>query len=219
MAPLLDKGDLNGFFIAIEGIDGAGKTTQANLLEKRLEDSGYDAVVFHEPTIGEWGRKVALLSQHGRTVTPEEEFGFFYEDRKEDVEHNILPALREGKIVIMDRYYYSNMAYQGAKGIDPLLIERKNLQVAPKPNITFILDITAQTAKKRITYVRNDKLNHFEQSLTTVRNIFLKLVKSHPEIKVIDGEQGLDDVREQIFSAVQKMIPQNEGRILRSPSV
>lgn len=209
----------SGFLIAIEGIDGAGKTTQASLLQGRLESSGYEAIVFHEPTMGEWGRKVALLSKLGRTVTPEEECRFFYEDRKEDVERNILPALREGKIVIMDRYYYSSMAYQGAEGIDPLRIERENLQIAPKPNITFILNISAQTAKKRITHGRNDKLNHFEQRFTPVRNIFLKLAKSHPEIEVIEGEKSEDEVHEQIFSAVQKMIPQNEGRILRSSSI
>lgn len=210
---------LSGFLVAIEGIDGAGKTTQVRLLQRRLEHSGYGVIVLHEPTKGEWGQKVTLLSKLGRTMTPEEECRFFYEDRKEDVERNILPALRDGKIVIMDRYYYSNMAYQGAEGIDPLKIERENLLIAPKPNVTFVLDIAALTAKKRITHGRKSKPNHFEQRLNPVRSIFLKLVKSHPEMKRVDGEQPEEDVHEQIFSMVQKMIPQNEGRILQSSSV
>jgi dTMP kinase len=203
-----------GLLIAFEGIDGAGKTTQASLLEKRLKEMGSDVAMLHEPTMGQWGRKVALLSENGRTVTPEEESMFFYEDRKEDVQNNILPALDKDKIVIMDRYYYSNMAYQGAKGLDPIEIEKQNLAVAPKPAIVFVLDISAQTAKKRITYGRRSKLNHFEQTLNPVRNIFVKLAKTRPEMKIINGEQSLEDVHEQIFSMVRKMIPQNENSIL-----
>lgn len=209
--------DLDGsphLLIAIEGIDGAGKTTQASLLSERLKELGYDVAVFHEPTMGTWGRKVALLSEHGRTATPEEESNFFLEDRKEDVEKNILPALKRGKIVIMDRYYYSNMAYQGAKGLDVAEIERKNLQIAPKPRLVFILDTSVETAKERITYGRQSKLNHFEQRLEPVRNIFLNLAKSHPEVRVVDGEKKQADVHEEIFNSVSKLIPQNEESIL-----
>ena len=205
-----------GFLIAFEGIDGAGKTTQAHLLGKKLIEEGFDAVVLKEPTMGEWGRKIALMSKNGRTLSAEEEFKYFYEDRRQDVEENIEPALKKGKIVVMDRYYYSNMAYQGAKGLDPEYIEKMNLQIAPKPNLVLILDIDATTAKERIVNVRKDQPNHFEQRLSPVRDIFRKIAKPRREIKIINGNRSVEDIHSLVFSLVLPMVDQlNEQKIVR----
>jgi dTMP kinase len=97
----------HGVLIAIEGIDGAGKTTQSKLLVKKLVKEGYPAVCFHEPTEGKWGLKIKDLAKNGRHKTsPEEEMNFFYQDRIEDVKKNIRPALKDKKTIIMDRYYF-----------------------------------------------------------------------------------------------------------------
>ena len=104
-----------GVLIAIDGIDGSGKTTQTIILFERLRKNGYPVVHLHEPTEGVWGQKIKDLAANGRhRVTAETEFDFFFQDRLEDVEKNILPTLKKKKIVIMDRYYFSNVAYQGA---------------------------------------------------------------------------------------------------------
>lgn len=198
-----------GFLIALEGIDGAGKTTQAQSLKLHLEQKGFEVVVLKEPTMGSWGRKIARMGQTGRNLTAKEESQYFLEDRKEDVKKNILPSLEKGKVVIMDRYFYSNMAYQGAKGLSPTVIERDN-SFAPKPSLVLLLNISPATAKERIFRHRNGETNHFEERLGPVQRLFLKIASSHPEITVIDGGQPADQVRTQIQSAVDALIVEYE---------
>ncbi|MHB8568504.1 MAG: dTMP kinase [Nitrososphaerales archaeon] len=213
---MLQSGQRRGFLIALEGIDGAGKTTQANLLGKKLNEDGFDAIVLKEPTVGEWGRKISMMSKFGRTLSAEDEFKYFYEDRKEDVEKNIDPALRSGKIVIMDRYYYSNMAYQGAKGLDPTFIENKNLEIAPEPDLVIILDIDATTAKDRIVNGRKDQPNHFEHRLSPVRKIFLDIAHERQNVEVLDGNQPAEKIHSWIFQLVSGKVGQaNERQIIR----
>ena len=81
-----------GLFTAFEGIDGAGKTTQAFRLKKRLEEHGLGAVYVKEPTDGFWGRKIREIAQNGRQgIAAEEELSYFILDREEDVKNNIVP--------------------------------------------------------------------------------------------------------------------------------
>ena len=90
---------------------------------------------------------------HGPTagsLTPEEELALFLKDRRENVARNIRPALRAGRIVVLDRYYFSTIAYQGAKGLDPERIRRLNERFAPKPDLVFILDLGAGDGLARI---------------------------------------------------------------------
>jgi dTMP kinase len=205
-----------GVLIAIEGIDGAGKTTQSKLLLGKLVKEGYSAVCFHEPTEGKWGLKIKDLAINGRHKTsPEEEMSFFYQDRVEDVEKNIYPALKDRKAVIMDRYYFSNVAYQSARGLNPDTIEERNERIAPKPNLLIILDLTPQAALKRIKEKRNGRPNHFERMkhLEKIREIFLKRFKERTYAKIIDG----DDVRSEstiateIWNIVKPIIKEAEA--------
>jgi dTMP kinase len=199
-----------GLLIAFEGIDGAGKTTQAQKLKDYLVRKGQDVVVFKEPTTSStWGRKIASMGKTGRHLTAEEESKHFLEDRRYDVDKNIRPALQQGKIVIMDRYYYSSMAYQGAKGMKTSIIEKAN-SFAPKPDLVLLLNILPSTAKERIYRHRNGETNHFEERLGPVGRLFLKIAKSHPEIKIIDGEESSDTVERQIESLVDSLIVQYE---------
>src|SRR5437867_1133610 len=93
-----------GFLIAIEGIDGAGKTTQTQLLAGLLQDRGYEVVTTKEPTKGKWGTMLREKAKTGR-LSPEEELNAFLNDRKEHIETIIRPNLEAGKVVIADRYY------------------------------------------------------------------------------------------------------------------
>nr|MDP6657848.1 dTMP kinase [Nitrospinaceae bacterium] len=106
-----------GWLIVFEGIDGTGKSTQCQKMETRMREYGVPVIRLREPTDGVWGQKIRKILSDGRgAVTPKEELTWFIEDRREDVEKNILPALRENKVVLLDRYYYSTAAYQGALG-------------------------------------------------------------------------------------------------------
>ena len=185
-----------GILITIEGIDGVGKTTQAGMLADHLVDEGYDVVQLREPTDGYWGNKIKNLSKHGRTVSPEEECQWFLNDRMEDVERNIQPASDQGKIVIMDRYYYSTMAYQGALGLDVETIREKNEKFAPRPELLIIIDAPPKTGRDRITQKRKEKLNYFEtlEYQKKVRKIFLSM-KGQDNVRIVDGSLVLDEVQ------------------------
>jgi dTMP kinase len=83
-------------------------------------------------------------------LSPEDELLYFLNDRRQHVEETIAPALAAGKVVILDRYYFSTMAYQGARGFDPVEIRRMNEEFAPVPDLLLILDLDVDTAHHRI---------------------------------------------------------------------
>ena len=95
----------------IEGIDGAGKTTQCERLTAELAAEGWDVERLVEPSRGPYGRRIRELARSGREdLDPAEELELFLRDREENVRENIQPALDRGAIVLMDRYYYSTIA-------------------------------------------------------------------------------------------------------------
>jgi dTMP kinase len=162
-----------GVLIVLEGIDGAGKSTQARFLLRMLRREGLNAVYFREPSRGKWGREIKRKAKEAASLTPEEELDLFLKDRQENVEKNLNPALRRKKVVILDRYYFSTIAYQGAKGIDKARIRRLNEAFAPKPDLVFILDIEAKGGLARIEgRKKKDKLFERAAYLTKVRRIF-----------------------------------------------
>jgi dTMP kinase len=198
-----------GILIALEGIDGAGKTTQAKNLLDILTKEGYDAVCFKEPTAGQWGLKIREIALNGRNhITVEDELNYFIFDRKEDVKENIQPALDSNKIVIMDRYYYSNIAYQGALGIDPEEIRKKNEseEKFPIPNVVIILNVAPNIGTSRIRKLRKEQLNKFEEEkyLVKVRNIFNEMKEEN--IQIIDGARTIEDVEEHILNIAHNII-------------
>lgn len=193
--------------IAIEGIDGAGKTTIARFLRDELEKRGYPVVLLKEPTDGEYGRKI---KEAEKRYEPEEELKLFLLDRKEDVDKNILPALRNGKIVIMDRYYISSMAYQGARGLDMDEIRRMNEEVAPKPDLVIILDVSPQEGLKRVGRRGNRTIFEEESYLARVRENFLKIARmwneTNRKVRVINAEQELEEVRRDVLDVVLRVL-------------
>lgn len=191
-----------GFLIVLEGIDGTGKSSQAAHLKKWFEDCGHKVVASREPTDGPWGKKLRESAMLGR-MTAEEELDYFLKDRKQHVDELIEPSLAAGKIVILDRYYFSTMAYQGARGFDPLEIRRRNEEFAPQPDLLVILDLPVEDAHQRIG-VRGDATNEFEkrEALQTCREIFLSL-RNEPFAVVIDSHASCDEVAQKITEAVR----------------
>ena len=195
--------------IAVEGIDGSGKTTIVRFLKEELKKRGYNVITFKEPTDSEWGKKIRQAFKD-RNLRPEEELELFLKDREWNVRHNILPALKADKIVIMDRYYYSTIAYQGALGIDPNYIRQLNEKIAPKPDLVIILDVKPETALERIR-MRGDKPNRFEDLvyLRKVREIFLSMKNN---VVVVNAEKNLEDVKKDVLNVVLEYLADHSTR-------
>ncbi|MCC8496113.1 dTMP kinase [Xanthomonas hortorum pv. gardneri] len=188
-----------GLLIAIEGIDGAGKTTLACSLATTLEAAGAHVVLSKEPTNGPWGTKLRQSAATGR-LSADEEAELLIRDRHEHVDTLIAPALARGEIVILDRYFPSMVAYQGAAGL-PLdaLLERNAF--APRPDVLLLLDLPPPTGLARIR-ARGDAPNHFEtqDNLERCRAIFntLQLPGKH----VVDASADADSVLRQAHAIV-----------------
>ncbi|MBE0664769.1 MAG: dTMP kinase [Candidatus Aminicenantes bacterium] len=186
-----------GRLIVFEGIDGSGKTTLSQMFHTNLLENGVPSVWLREPTDSALGNKIRLLAQDKESISIHEELKYFLEDRRWDVENNILPALRSGKTVVLDRYYYSNACYQGARGLDVEGILRANREFAPEPDIVFIIDVEVDRALARISSNRPGVAKLFEKKdfLEKVRANYLKLaganlvrIDGNPELEIVSGE-------------------------------
>jgi dTMP kinase len=196
-----------GLFIVIEGIDGTGKSTQCRRLGEWFSAQGREVVLSREPTDGPWGTKLRESAATGR-LSPDDELRYFLNDRRQHVDEVIKPSLAAGKVVILDRYYFSSMAYQGSRGdFEPVEIRRLNEEFAPQPDLLLILDLDVDAAHRRIG-LRGDSANEFEQheSLTRCREIFLSL-KDESFARIVDSNGTLDDVTGRIREAVSSTHP------------
>jgi len=183
-----------GLLVAFEGIDGAGKTTQAVSAVEELRKRGYDAIYLREPTSeGPDGRQLRMLMAQGRdTLSPQKEFELFLADRFYDVQHNIRPALDDGKIVCIDRYYPSSMAYQGALGLDPEMIRHENEKIAPIPDLILYFRVTPEVSAQRILASRSGGQNLFEHQsyLEKVAQLFDAM--EFPQMVRLDATLPID---------------------------
>lgn len=193
----------NGLFIAIEGIDGAGKTTQVEMLQRFFAAVGDDAVRSKEPTDGPWGQKIRQSAANGR-MTWQQETEAFVADRAQHLEQLILPALASGRTVILDRYMYSTIAYQGSHGGDVAELTKVVFDNAPEPDIVFLLDVPAELGMMRVEHGRGDTPNAFEkiEGLRHARQIFNSLAETHKEIVTIDGTRKEKAVHNDIVAAL-----------------
>lgn len=195
-----------GVLIAIEGIDGAGKTTQAHRLQSRLIGDGYRVSVFKEPTGGKWGQMIRSLALKGRG-TAQDEMDLFLKDRIEDVQQNIMPAMARNEVVIMDRYYLSSIAYQGVLGLPAQQIQKANEEVAPKPDVFILLDVSPRIGIRRIEFGRQESPNHFEKEayLKKVRAKFQEMA-DESFIQVVEASEPLESVAAHVYNIATDII-------------
>lgn len=196
-----------GLLVAFEGVDGCGKTTQANMARQRLESLGYEALYLREPTSGPFGQKLRELMVAGRdSVTPMQEFELFLKDREQDVRENIRPALDRGAVVCIDRYYISSMAYQGALGLDPEFIRIENEKIAPPPDLILHFRISVEESVDRIKRSRAGGQNLFELQSYQERVAEVFEAMTFSQIVRIDASQGIDCVHADTMDALQKIL-------------
>lgn len=191
-----------GLLVVVEGIDGAGKTTLANHIRASLEANGAPVTASKEPTRGQWGMKLRASADTGRLST-QEEVEYLLRDRMEHVDTLIRPALERGEVVILDRYYPSMIAYQGAAGVAVDQLMRDN-GFAPAPDALILLDIDPAEGIQRI-FARGDTPNAFEtfDTLNACRRIFLDM--DVPKL-VIDANKSPDEVFDEAMLYVLRAV-------------
>ena len=203
----------NGKFIVFEGIDGAGKSTQVNLLTEKLVSLGYDVVLTAEPTTLPSG-KALRQALSGKDKKSECEMAtMFVLDRiahNIDKESGIVPLCDQGKIVISDRYYYSTLAYQG-HSTDYEWVKKMNLSCPDikHPDLCIYLDLLPEQSLARIK-ARNEEVEIYEnvEKLTKVRNTFLSVIEDlkndGEKIFVVNADRSIEDISDEIFDIVHK---------------
>ncbi len=200
--------------ITFEGIEGSGKTTQIELLYNHLKQKGYDVIKTREPggtAFGEALRKIFL--HESLNVLPLSELLIFMAMRAQHVEELILPALKNGKVVLCDRFVDASYAYQGyGRGIDLGIIETLNRLVTKgvRPNLTILLDCTAKKGLKRKAAF-NNVMDRFEKEdiafHRTIKDAYLKLSREEPKrFLVIDGGESIEDIEALIRKNVENLL-------------
>ncbi len=174
-----------GLLIAIEGIDGAGKTSAGGLIAQYCGERGLTSLFSKEPTSLQWGKELRRTAATGR-LTLAEELRLFTLDRQMHVQQVIRPAMAAGSVVLVDRYYWSTAAYQGARGADPTTIIAEQETFAPRPDLILLLDLPAATGLQRVR-ARGDEPNAFEKeaALDHARAIFLTLARAAPQHSIV----------------------------------
>jgi len=201
-----------GYLITFEGIDGCGKTTQAELLHSHLAGLGIHVCLFREPGGTEFGEKIRslLLDASNTDMEPLAELFLYLAARVQITRLLIMPALENGDTVIMDRYFDSTTAYQGfARNIGCEITKKLNVIATSGliPNLTIIVDCSPETAIARRTG-RPDRLESEGLAfMSRVRDGFLSIASSEPErCVIVDGEQPAAALKSQILSVVSERL-------------
>jgi len=199
-----------GCFIAFEGGEGAGKSTQALALGQWLTAQGYDVVQTHEPGDTLVGRKVReiVLNPATGAMSHRTEALLYAADKAEHVDTVVLPALDRGAVVITDRYVDSTLAYQGAgRGLDEQLEQVARWATADlRPHLTVLLDVDPAEGMGR--FEGRDRIEaegvEFHEK---VRQMFLTLAQADHYL-VVDARAPIDEIAQQIRQAVEPLLGQ-----------
>ncbi|MDV6234470.1 dTMP kinase [Leptospira ellisii] len=176
-------------FIVFEGIDGSGKSTLCKSVTEALCERGIPAVSFTEPTHWETGQYLRKFLRGEIELERKDQIEAFLADREESLRRNVLPSLRSGRNVLLDRYFYSTAAYQSEVDFSPEEIVRKNLERNfPLPDVLFFLDLKPALALERLS-ARTKIRERFEtlQQLERIYDSYRRILP--PETIRIDAEK------------------------------
>ena len=207
-------GGVRGLFVTLEGGDGSGKTTQAELLEQWLGQAGRTVVRTREPGGTDLGVEVREIVLHSRGhVAPRAEALLYAADRAHHIATRVRPALERGDVVIQDRYIDSSVAYQGAgRVLDAGEIRSLSLWAAEGllPDLTVLLDLDEGAARDRLDTVRTryDRLEAEKSDFhARVRAAYLELAEAEPErFLVIDATLPIADIAGVIRARLEELL-------------
>ncbi len=186
----------SGLLICIEGLDKSGKTTQSLLLVNALKSRGFEAVYTTEPSAGEIGRFIQrYVLRRKQRVPASVEALLFAADRIDHVEREIKPMLKDGKMVVSDRYVYSSIAYQGAAGLDIEWIKEIN-KMALKPDLAIYIDVPIEVIMRRLKG-RERTVMEYPDVQMKVRDIYISLV-NEGKLTLVNGNRPIEKVSSQI---------------------
>ena len=202
-------------FIAIEGLDGSGGTTQSRLLKEWLEQNGHNVHLTREPSAGPVGKfiKSALLSDEQERTLGENIFPYlFAADRQDHLDNEIFPALKEGKFVLTDRYYHSSLAYQGLTLGIPFVANLNS--VFRKPDLTLILWLQPEVSFERIKMrgapvERYETLDHLRSIEEAYKSVLAHCRAQGENIIRVDARGTIDEVHQKVIGLVQDTIKSN----------
>ena len=191
-------------FITFEGIEGSGKSTQAKLLQEFLELKGYRVTLTREPGWGAMGKLIRrmLLEEREMVLDPMAELCLFCADRAQHVKELILPNLKEGELVICDRFYDSTIVYQGyARRLDLALVKKlaKASALGLEPELTILLNIPVEKGLSRLGDGKNkldeEPLDFHER----VRQGYMLIAKSEPHrVKIFNAAKDIKVLQDEI---------------------
>lgn len=205
-----------GFFISIEGSEGAGKTTAKEYIIAFLQDHRIPHLATREPggtQVAEALRQILLMADTKETITPMTELLLMFAGRSQHIENVIVPALEAGTWVVSDRYVDASYAYQGGgRNMDMLMIELLDKWIVANhyPHLTILLDLPPDLGMIRLKNrgdtkdrIETEKLEFFNR----VRQVYLQRAEEDPErIKVIDASKSLPDVHKQIHNVLSAFV-------------
>jgi len=201
----MKKNPYSGKLIVFDSLDGAGNSTQVNLLAEYLNNKGERTHITKEPTSGLIGGLIKSQLTHDWKSSPECLQLLFSADRAYHLEKEVIPLLKRGINIISDRYFFSTMAYGNLqiKDLDWLIEINKNFLL---PDLTFFLKVSPKVCVERIKKDRFElTLFEREEVLAKVWLNYEKLAKKFENVYLIDGEKS----REEVFSQIKKNISKN----------
>lgn len=202
-----------GKFITLEGIDGAGKSTQLAWIVELLQRAGLQAIVTREPGGTELGERLrAVLLDKSMTMHAETEALLMFAARREHLDKVILPALAQGQWVISDRFTDASFAYQGGgRGLDTgkLEILEHWVQGALQPDLTLYFDVSVEVGQQRVSQIK--AADRFEKErgdfFQRVRAAYLDRAQQFSSrIKIIDSSQSLAEVKAAVEQTLQPLL-------------
>ena len=204
---------MKNLFIALEGIDGSGKSTQVNLLKSRMEIEGHKVYTTFEPTDSPIGKMIRKAFSYDIVADERVIAGLFVADRLNhllDTSNGILKKLEEGFTVITDRYYLSSYAYQGVHVDLNWVIQANSLSAQLlRPDINIFIDIDPEVGMNRIKNNREsleiyENLEH-QKKVKAKYYEAMELVKNSENIFITDGNRDPELVGLDIWDAVRKL--------------
>ena len=203
-----------GKFIVFEGIDGSGKSTQIELLKKRLEEEGIPVYLTREPTDGPYGAMLHTIMTGRLDACPETIAALYVADRMDHIKNarnGLLQKIEDGITVISDRYYFSSYAYQGAHmSMDYTIMANSICAQALRPDVNLFLDLEPEVSFRRISENRTDfeiyeKLDNLKNTRDKYFEAFEKL-KEEENVDVIDSYCTVEELSGRIWEEVKKVL-------------